>query len=239
MIPFDYFFDKNGLLTEMTIPGSDDGNGTHTAFMTGMFRFGKALKYKNFPDQVGRETAKFEQELDMLEVPGHKGWYRSHPEQTESWSNPNIFVAEATLCLMLAMGTLGLKQRLLGLTWAQIKRLGFYQNRTFIGITCVAQWIRALYAAGYKSAALGWPIVFLADLYFLISGLLMDAKFFNGLLYIIQARTSLSTPASWAIRKLLDTELIDKVFPIMCNIEHGCPPLYESLYKDVVKEYLT
>jgi hypothetical protein len=184
-------------------------NGGDSAQKTGLNRFLKFLKVNSDKEQLARESAKFEQELDGLEDPNRPNYYRRHPDPSQWWSRSNNFTRDQQRSIVMACGALKLKKRLFGLLWAHIKRFGFYQNNRHPDpkrnevlpnwlVRLVPKWegwkfpdfaapnhwgeyIRAIYMLGglYKSIAVLWPILLICDLFGTIAVLLAQREWDN------------------------------------------------------------
>lgn len=124
---FDMYFNEEGILSTRSPDGSyDSGDG---AQKTGLFRFGRFLKFKNAPEQIAREQAKYAQELDMLESKDQKGWYVRSPSIGRPWwSDRYSFSRDQQRSIVIAMGALKQTSRLYRIAWEHIKRVGWYQN---------------------------------------------------------------------------------------------------------------
>jgi hypothetical protein len=219
MRSWDNYFDESGLLCTYQNGEYDGGDSCQKM---GLYRLGRYIKYKNNPEQLAREQAKYAQELDMLECPTRKGWYIRSPSLGRKWwSNPYCFSRDQHRSLVMAMGALKQRKRLLRLIWEHFKRGGFYQNiQTLEGNTQfpdvmapdhAGEMVRALYMAGFKFVLLLYPLLLIADLSALI-GLLLSFPHWknnpdsgdedNAIMSHIQARLSLPTPISYLNRKI-------------------------------------
>lgn len=199
------------------------GDGGDSAQKTGLNRFLRFLNFRYDKNQLGRESAKFEQELDGLEDPNRKNYYRRHPDANYWWSRSNNFTRDQQRGLVMTCGALKLKKRLFGLLWAHIKRFGFYQNNRHpdqsLGWKMPdvaapnhwAEYIRAIYMLGgiFKLSAVLWPVVLVCDVFGFIGTLLESRKWKdpneadddNHILSTLQARISLPTPVSFLHRR--------------------------------------
>lgn len=234
MFPFDAYFDKNGLLVKITQPYPEDGDGTNTAQDTALYRFGKYLKNIDNPKELDREAARYNQEMDMLEHPLLPNYYLSHPDQGSN--DPKAFSTYHLLSLIITAGVYGLKSRLLGILLAQFKRLGRYQNKQFFSLAHTGIWLRALYLSGYKFSAVLYPLLILTDALYFLHVAFFHTNFELTLMSLLQSRLALTTPFSLLLDKNTDWDAVQEVLKRRYAIEKGHPPMYESLYKDVLKE---
>jgi hypothetical protein len=259
---FDNYFDENGILSTIGPDGFDSGDGCQKM---GLYRFGRYIKYKNNPEQLAREEAKYAQELDMLECPTRKGWYiRSPSLGGKWWSNPYCFSRDQHRSLVMAMGALKQRKRLLRLIWEHIKRGGFYQNiQTLEGTSQfpdvmapdhAGEMVRALYMAGFKFVLLLYPLLFIADLSALIGLLLSFPKWKdpneadddNMVMSYLQAKMAMPTPISYLVRKIYfkyrpncfgysyDISGPESAIAYKHREETGAPPMYD-LYGPIIR----
>lgn len=187
---WDEYFDHTGLLVNMSVPGGDGGD---SAQMMGLYRMGKYLSVPK--DQLPKEQAKFEQELNILTYIeyktdkqgtvlsslSHNGVYLRHPAPaTPSWAaNPHCTSRDQQESLSIAMGALKQRKALLLLLWKHICRFGFYQNNQqidgskqwadFAGPDILGGYIRALFLSGIYPIGILWPVLFFTDVYCLIA----------------------------------------------------------------------
>lgn len=135
---------NSGLLINKSGPSNEDGGDS--AQMTGLYRFGRWMKFRKDADMLAREQAKFAQELDTLTyTEGHggidmtgvkhdqisyPGIYVRHPKPCyPGWAaDPHCFSRDQQRSLVVAMGALKQKKQLKYIFWKHIKRLGWYQN---------------------------------------------------------------------------------------------------------------
>ncbi len=201
----------------------DEGDGGDSAQKTGLNRFFRYLKFRDDKDQLGRETAKLLQEMDGLEDPNRKNYYRRHPDPSYWWSRSSNFTRDQQRSLVIACGALGLKKRLLGMLWAHICRFGFYQNNRHpdesLGwkmpdVAAPNHWgeyVRAIYMLGgvFKLTAVLWPLLLVTDVFAFIGTLLERRKWAdpneadddNQIMSTLQARVALPTPVSFLHRR--------------------------------------
>lgn len=234
MFPFDAYFDKNGLMVRTTQPYPEDGDGCYTARDTALYRFGRAIKFKDNEEQRGREAAKLNQELDMLEDPKRPGWYREHPESTMWWSVSTDFSENSLLCLVIAAGALGLKDAVKRMFKTHLNRYGFYQNGSYSSVSDLSIWLRALKSSGVRGLSITYPLVVLCDLYLLGSLLFSKSQADITMLRLIQAKEIMPTPFSKLIIGTTDWRHVASIMQENHNIKEGSPPLYEQLYSDIL-----
>lgn len=226
---FEPFMDRNGILGNL--PDHDTGDG---AQKTGLYRFGRWYENKNNQSALDKQKIRFDLECKMLESPEKPNWYVRSPSNDKLWwKDPYCFSRDQHRSLLIAMGALKEKKRLVYLIWEHIKRFGFYQNSgvltdelpsnnailKFLGwkqipdVTSpdhIAEMIRALYMAGYKTTVLLWPLLVLFDIFGLVGLLLSFPSWKNPeesdddnlILSILQSKFALPTPISWLRRKL-------------------------------------
>lgn len=216
---FDPYFDENGLICNAWQGPRFDGGDTGQK--TGLLRFGRYLKFIKNKDQLGREQAKYAQELDMLEDPERPGWYRRHPDPTKFWSNSRNFSRDQHRSIVIAMGALKQQKRLLRTLWEHIKRFGFYQNdlkhdgtKKLVGDICSpaewGEWLRALVHSGLWGFRVLYPLLLISDLWAILGILVSminwknpdDADDDNLIMSTLQAKLVMPTPLSWIARKL-------------------------------------
>lgn len=231
MKSFDEYFDKDGLLTFLP-----DFDGSASAHLHAMYRFGQAIKYRNNKFRFPREQAKYNQELDALEDLDDEsreytgmgpGNYKIHPTDGR-YNNPKLFPSIYHRSTVIAMGSLKLNDRLKNIFKAQIKRWGKYQNGKLITHTGIGEYIRAFHMAGYKSMILLWPILLITDLINLCSLTIDD----NTCMRSLQAKLSLPTPFSSIVGSLCKTHCM-----YLENKDDTIPPLKEQ-YDPIMKEML-
>lgn len=210
---FEKYFDENGILC--TMPGYDSGDGSQKM---GLYRFSRYLKFKDNPEQLSRETAKFNQECEILESP-KKNWYVRSPALGQPWwSNPRTFSRDQQRSLVMAMGAFGFTKRIIGLMWEHLKRFGFYQNdmeitgqkklADIMGPDHLGEYLRALYMSGLKFLIILWPLLILTDLWAILGLILQwrqyenpdDCDEDNLIMHLLQAKHALPTPISWLHR---------------------------------------
>lgn len=215
-----YFDDQSGLLCTWNGSTWDGGD---SAQKTGLYRFGRWLKFRKDKDQLAREQAKFAQECDMLEYPYRKNWYIRSPSNGRLWwNNPHTFSRDQHRSLVMAMGALKQQKRLWKLLWEHVKRGFLYQNNRKIedlnawkmpDVTApdhLGEIIRALYMAGAKWLIVIWPLMLIADLSALVGLLLSFPKWKNPdeadddnlIMSVLQAKYAMPTPISYLVRKI-------------------------------------
>lgn len=217
MLSFEPWMDHWGFL--VTMPNEDAGD---SAQKMGLYRFGRYIQYKSDSNQLGKEQAKFAQELDGLEDSNKKGYYCRHPDTQMWWGRSNNFSRDQQRSLVMAMGALKQKKRLFIIFIKHLMRLGFYQNNMsndnttrqvpdFASPDIIGEYIRAFYMAGFKFLIVLWPLLMITDLFALL-GLCINFAFNwsnpdnsdddNLIMATLQAKMALPTPISW-INKLL------------------------------------
>lgn len=229
MRSMDAYFDVDGMLTFLP-----DHDGSASAQLHAIYRFGQSIKYKDNFLRLQREKAKYNQELDALEDLSNKkkeyigmgpGCYKIHPTDPR-YTNPKKFPSIYHRSTVIAMGGLRLKDRLKDISIAQLKRGGFYQDGKYITPTAIAEYIRA-YAMINNGFKLLWPIVFALDFF----GMFGIEDTDNQCLTVLQARLSMPTPFSYIARKK---------FSLMHNTtgdNDTVPPVKEQ-YESIIKELL-
>lgn len=193
---FDGYFDQAGLLTNI-LNGYDGGD---SAQMTGLYRFGRWMKFRNDPAMLAREQAKLSSELDILTyTQGHDyidltgvkhdsisypGIYVRHPMPcSPSWvGNPHTFSRDQQRSLVFAMGALKQKKSLWQIFCQHVKRLGWYQNDQdsygnsltpdFIAPNVLGEYVRAGFMAGSWFLSILWPLLLASDLFMFIGVLI-------------------------------------------------------------------
>lgn len=218
MVEFEPYFDAQGCLVNLSI---NTGDGGDTAHNLGMYRFGKYLENKHNKERLAKEGFKFENELDMLEDPERKNWYRRHPNPGQWWSRSDNFTRDQQRPLVIAMGALKRRKRLCGIFWEHIKRGGFYQNSRhpdpnrgpklpdFAAPNHWGEYLRAFYMAGFKFLIVLYPLLLITDVFMHIGMLLNRKKWKNPdhadddnmIMSYTQAAEALPTPISWYSRR--------------------------------------
>lgn len=247
----NYFSHETGLLSTWDGENYDEGDG---AQKTGLLRFGRWLKYRKDKDQLVREQAKFEQEMDMLECLTKKGWYIRSPSLARRWwCNPRCFSRDQHRSLVIAAGAMKQQRRLWRILWEHLKRGTLHQNNRKIDdldawkmpdVTSpdnMGEIIRALYMSGAKWLIVLWPLMLIADLSALV-GLLLSfpqwknpdhADDDNAIMSYLQAKYAMPTPISYLVRKIY------KRYRPMAGIYKVDPPpapdSYELSWDDMSK----
>jgi hypothetical protein len=249
---FDPYIDHAGLLVNIL---TENGDGSNSAQMMGMYRFGRYLQFKKAKNKVAldKEGYRFTQELDTLtyvELISNKGYdhklypypgiYVRHPSPSNPLSahDPNTFGRDQQRSLIMAMGALKQKKQLKQILWQFIKRSGLYQDGKGMSPNDIGEYVRAAFLSGIWSSIILWPLLLVTDLFSLFSFLI---NFFftwniddNDIMSCILAKHSLPTPISFLVRKLYKRFGYVDVFASTYRTEPGYPPLYD-LYKDELK----
>ncbi len=223
MRSMEHYFDDHGYI--VTMPDKD---GSNTFYNHGVYRFARYLQFKNNPERLIREQAKYEQEADGLENPLRPNEYYKHP--TIKRHIPSI----EKLPGIVAMGALKLDKRLLGL----ISKNPFSNLK---------ENIRSIYMLGsnYKLIGLLYLIVLGLDLFSLINLVCNFKKIKNSsyletntIVSLIQARISLPTPFSWLSRKFYinNRAINDFGWPVSPILSTN-PPIHDA-YQEILKNYM-
>ena len=218
----DQYFDDHGLL------GMLDRDMGDSCQKTGFYRYIRFIQNRYNKELLARDKARYEQELDMFEVPGQPGLYCRHPDPTTKsigkwWANPKTFSRDQQRAMTMAMGAYQQRTRLYKLTLKLLCRFGFYQNtRTSeldnapkrIPDWCSpenwAEIFRAFWQAKCYWAILTYPLIILGDLWKIANILIStihwtnpdEADDDNLIQSCLQSRFSLATPFSYLAIKL-------------------------------------
>lgn len=223
MRSMEHYFDDHGYI--VTMPDKD---GSNTFYNHGVYRFARYLKFKDSPDRLSRELAKYEQEADGLENPNEPHEYYKHPTIKKPVSSLEKLPG------IVAMGALKLDKRLLGIIFKNP-----FQN--------LKENIRAINMLGsrYKLAILLYAVLLFLDLFSLINLLYNFKKIkassyleTNTIVSLIQARISLPTPFSWLSRKFYinNRAIYDFGWPVEPILSTN-PPIHDA-YQEILKKYM-
>lgn len=183
--------DQYGLIVQA------DGDGGDTAQREGMVAFVYSL--------IGSEFTAAWEFRQALQLEISPGVCVRHPFQPDFRSDPKQFSRDQQDPLIVAAGACSQTPFIKRMLWAQVKRLGKYQNADYLTPQSIGCYIRAL------SAWYLWPLLLFTDLGLLFQALHIyfacrndpnNSDDNNHVIRTLQAQYTLPTPVSYVARKL-------------------------------------
>lgn len=238
------FEDHYGLIVQ------SDGNGGDCAAHTGMFWFaiwsihheGRTFQH----DFYTQDRLEFSNDYFHLEV--MPGILRRHPDAAPDagqpgvrdfayWNNTKVFSRDQWVRITIALGVWEMTDRLGRLFKEHLKRFFFHQNGDLTGPQHFGVWIRAF------QADFLWPILWITDFFLAISVLVDLIKYklnpddtadvVNGVMMILQAESTLSTPFSTLAKWLMKKRNPKEAFAIYFDPKTNAPP-FDGLYNGLL-----
>lgn len=241
------YFDRYGLIVQRTTRDGGD-----TCQRMGMFYYALHVLGYSRANEYG-------QVLKSLEV--ESNCYVRHPDKFMWYSDKDRLSRDQATPLVITMGALGFKDRLVKFMIAHILRFGFMTNTRRNGIWrnrnehlikapitkgwnyswkvpdfCGPEFF-GLYIRGLKLWYL-YPILFLSDLETLAGSIIRrfnsDKDVLNHVMICHQAKTRYPTPFIWLANIFNDSD--DLLYKMGLYFDGEDPPFMVRLYKSIIRE---